>query len=63
MKSTSSEGTNVSAILLVVFIVLKATHLINWSWWWVFSPVLIPMAITVLFLALGTVLFFLTGKK
>ena len=31
--------------LLVVFIVLKLTGVIAWSWWWVLSPLWIPVAI------------------
>jgi len=34
-------------ILLILFIVLKLTHTINWSWWWVLSPLWIPVAIVV----------------
>ena len=26
------------ALLTLVFVVLKITGNINWSWWWVFSP-------------------------
>jgi hypothetical protein len=25
-------------LLFVVFIVLKLTHVIDWSWWWVTAP-------------------------
>ena len=25
-------------VLLVIFVVLKFTGLIDWSWWWVLSP-------------------------
>jgi hypothetical protein len=34
-------------VLLILFIVLKLTHTINWSWWWVLSPLWIPVAIVV----------------
>ena len=27
-----------TGVLFVVFLVLKLTHLIAWSWWWVFAP-------------------------
>lgn len=27
--------------LTLIFIVLKLTHVIAWSWWWVLSPILI----------------------
>ena len=31
-------------ILFIVFLVLKLTGTINWSWWWVTSPLWIPFA-------------------
>lgn len=30
-------------LLLILFIGLKLTGFINWSWWWVLSPMLIPL--------------------
>jgi phosphoglycerol transferase MdoB-like AlkP superfamily enzyme len=27
-----------ASLLLVAFIVLKLTHYIDWSWWWVTAP-------------------------
>lgn len=32
-------------ILFVVFLVLKLTGVIAWSWWWITSPLWIPLAI------------------
>lgn len=32
-------------VLTIVFIILKLTGVIAWSWWWVFSPTLIGLAI------------------
>lgn len=32
-------------ITTLVFIVLKLTHVINWSWWWVLSPELLETGI------------------
>lgn len=34
-------------ILLIVFIILKLCDVISWSWWVVFSPVWIPIAVVV----------------
>lgn len=31
--------------LLIVFIVLKLCGVINWSWWWVLSPIWLPLVI------------------
>ena len=44
-------------LLFLVFLVLKLTEVITWSWWWVTAPLWIPPAITIgltgLVLALG----------
>lgn len=42
MNSTSG-GIGVPTILFVIFLVLKLTHLIDWSWWWVTAPLWIPV--------------------
>ena len=49
--SERNEGTavirRILELLLVVFIVLKLTGVITWSWWWILSPLWIPLAIIV----------------
>ena len=40
-----------STLLLVAFIVLKLCHVIEWSWLWVLSPLWIPLAITIIIIA------------
>jgi hypothetical protein len=38
-KETTTTYTIAPASLLgVAFVVLKLTHVINWSWWWVTVP-------------------------
>lgn len=44
----NDSGYSLPSILLVVFIVLKLCHVINWSWLWVLSPVWIMAIICVL---------------
>jgi len=34
-------------LLTLIFITLKLTNYIDWSWWWVLSPMLIPISIAV----------------
>ena len=38
-SSSSSSGIGFAGLLTVAFVVLKLTGFINWSWWWVLSPV------------------------
>ena len=44
MKHNKSRRHNVSIVTLLtlVFLVLKLTNHIEWSWLWVFSPLWIP---------------------
>ena len=55
--NSSSGGIGFFGLLTIVFIVLKLTDVINWSWLWVLSPlwgsvllfvVLLIIALTVL---------------
>ena len=43
-NSTSSGGTSLAMVVFVVFLILKLVHVIDWSWWWVFSPLWIGLA-------------------
>lgn len=43
----SGGGLGFLNILTLIFIVLKLTGNIDWSWWWVLSPLWIPLAIIV----------------
>jgi len=40
------------SLLTVLFIGLKLTHYIDWSWWWVLSPLWIPLVVFVLLIIL-----------
>ena len=44
--TTGLQGT----ILFCVLLVLKVTHVVNWSWWVVFAPFWVPFAILGVFL-------------
>lgn len=39
------DGPSIIGVMAVVFIVLKLTGVIAWSWWWVLSPLWIPVLI------------------
>jgi len=40
------RGTSFPTLLTVLFIALKLCGIIDWSWWWVLSP--IPIAVGIL---------------
>ena len=49
-NESKSGGLGIGMILFIVFLVLKLTNVIDWSWWWVTSPLWIP------FVAAGVIL-------
>ena len=42
-KKNTSNGLGLGMILLLIFMTLKLTGDIDWSWWWVTSPLWIPV--------------------
>jgi len=47
-SSSSSGGIGFAGLLTIVFIVLKLIGKIDWSWWWVLSPIWISASIAVI---------------
>ena len=37
-SNSKSSGISFAGLLFIVFLVLKLTNVINWSWWWVTAP-------------------------
>lgn len=48
--TTEKMGLNLGEVILVIFVILKLTKVINWSWWWVLSPVWIGLIVVILIL-------------
>jgi hypothetical protein len=51
-ENASSGGIGFAGLLTVLFIGLKLTGAIAWSWWWVLSPLWIGPAIVLLIVAI-----------
>lgn len=52
-SSTGSSGIGFGGLLFIVFLVLKLTAVIDWSWWWVTSPLWVPLAFCLVVVILG----------
>ena len=48
-SNVSNRGLSFSSVLFLVFLVLKLTNVIDWSWWWVTSPLWIRIIIFFVF--------------
>jgi len=49
-ETSSSGGIGFLSLLALLFIGLKLTGFINWSWLWVLSPIWIPIGIMLVIL-------------
>ena len=45
-------GASFFGVLTLIFVTLKLTSLIDWSWWWVLAPVWAPLAFGMIAVAL-----------
>lgn len=53
-SNQSTGGIGFMGLLAIVFITLKLTGHITWSWWWVLSPIWIPpLCLLFVFAVLG----------
>ena len=44
-NNTSSGGIGFFGMLAILFIGLKLTNYVTWSWWWVLSPLWLPITV------------------
>lgn len=46
-SSSSTGGIGFVGLLTILFIALKLTGYIDWSWWWVLSPIWISTIVAI----------------
>ena len=56
-SNNTGGGMGLGTILFLIFLVLKLTNYIDWSWWWVTAPLWIT-AILYIVIVTGFVMFF-----
>ena len=52
-NENTSNGLGFGTILFLIFMTLKLAGFIDWSWWWVTSPLWIPLLLMVAIGGLG----------
>lgn len=64
METTKNAKVSYSLTtpLFLVFLVLKLTGIINWSWWWVTSPLWLPLVFIIFILGLVALITYLVQK-
>ena len=56
-SSTQSGGIGFVGLLTILFIGLKLTGHISWSWLWVLSPIWISISVVVLFIVIAFIIY------
>ena len=46
-NNNANGGLSLSIILFLIFLVLKLCNVIDWSWWWVTSPLWISTLLVI----------------
>jgi len=57
----NNGGMSFFGWLQILFIGLKLTGYIEWSWWWVWSPALFTLGLVVVFFVIGFVAAIIAG--
>jgi hypothetical protein len=47
-ETSTSEKIGFLGLLTILFIALKLMHYIDWDWFWVLSPLVIPVGIVII---------------
>lgn len=55
-SNNNPPGIGFAGLLTIVFITLKLTSVIDWSWWWVLSPIWISLLLIGVLLLLAAYL-------
>lgn len=60
----TSGGVGFTGLLFITFLVLKLTHVIDWSWWWVTAPLWGGIAlVAAFFIILGIIIVISSGVR
>lgn len=61
-NNSAGGGLGLGTVLFLIFLVLKLCNVIDWSWWWVTSPLWIS-AIIIVLLFVGIFVYYYIEEK
>lgn len=62
-NSSRNTGIGLSGLLGVAFVILKLTHVIDWSWWWATAPFWAPIVLGLIIIVVGFIVAIFEGRK
>lgn len=54
-RKVSSSGSGLPTILTVIFVIAKLVGIVEWSWWIVFLPTIIPLILWLILVVIITI--------
>lgn len=65
IERTNGGGSGVGfcGLLFIVFLVLKLTHVIDWSWWWITAPLWGGLALFILIVIIAFIVFAIKDRR
>ena len=60
-KGITIGVASLSSVLTIIFVCCKLFEVIDWSWWWVFSPLWIELAIGVAVVVIALLFYIIMG--
>ena len=61
--SATAGGVSTFTVIGIVFIILKLTGVINWSWVWVLAPFWIPISLLILRLGIVSLFIIISNRN
>jgi len=61
-NNNTSNGIGFGTVLFLIFMTLKLAKFIDWSWWWVTSPLWIPLALILIIGGVGMLILISRNK-
>lgn len=52
-RTSQTGGLGLASVLTIVFVTLKLTDHIDWSWWWVLSPLWISFGLAIIVMSVA----------
>ena len=61
--TTVTGGIGFTGLLTILFVALKLTKVIAWSWWWVISPIWVSFGLGIVFVIIGVIMKLMIPKS
>ena len=65
-KITTKFGLSIfdiSALVTIVFAVLKLCGVIAWSWWWILSPIVFAIGLSIIVAIIFVIIVWISARK